>query len=256
VTDSNRPGWAQPTPGEPAARTRPRLEGKARSDAIKGCSCFTVVIAGVVIGAVALISGGGSKAASAAATVAAAPTTSDDGVANPVELPPTPTTAAIVPPTVSSKPSPSFVMPSIRSYLAPGSIRRHAAAILHADDAYYQNEYNQGVTVVLNRGSTNSYPAFGAWYNKAVTSDPQPGITAFKQVNSMFNGNDEPSAVSDWEADNVSVSSDLATLANDGLGVGGPGDAQARQQVLADEKQFQADFDAVEQDADNVAAGK
>jgi len=107
VTDSNRPSWAQPAPGEPAARTRPKLEGKARSDAIKGCSCFTVVITGVVIGAVALLSGGSSKPAAAAGTVVAAPSTSE-AVANPVETPPAPTAAA----TTASLPPPATTAPA------------------------------------------------------------------------------------------------------------------------------------------------
>jgi hypothetical protein len=104
MTDQSRPSWGQPRPGEPTPGTRPKLEGKARSDAIKGCSCFTVIIAGVVIGAIVLFSGGSRKPASAAVTVAAAPATSDDGTANPVETPPAPTTAAAATATVSTPP--------------------------------------------------------------------------------------------------------------------------------------------------------
>jgi len=260
MTEPQRPSWGQPRPGEPTPGTRPKLEGKARSDAIKGCSCFGVIIAGVVIGAVALFTSGGSKPASpVGVAVAAAPATTDDGVANPVELPPTPTAVASPAssaPAVSTKPSPSFVMPTIRTYPAPASVRRHAAAICHASNAYYQNEFNQGVAVVLNRGNAGSYPAFSAWYQKAVTSDPQPGVAAFKEADGLFNASDEPGSISDWRADNGTLSSDVAILANDGLGVGGPGDAQARQQVEADITQFGSDFSTAEQDADNVAAGK
>lgn len=107
MTEPHRPSWGQPTPGEPPTRTRPKLEGKARSDAIKGCSCFTVIIAGVVIGAVALLSGGDSKPAAAAGTVVAAPSTSE-AVANPVETPPAPTStaaAASVPPPATTAPA-------------------------------------------------------------------------------------------------------------------------------------------------------
>ncbi|MFF3919454.1 hypothetical protein ACFYZB_39710 [Streptomyces sp. NPDC001852] len=59
--------------------------------------------------------------------------------------------------------------------------RKKAAAVLRADDAYDQQEFNNGVTVILNRGSADSFPAFRAWYEKAAT-DVQPGMDAFKKA--------------------------------------------------------------------------
>ena len=100
MTDSNRPNWGQPTPGKPPARTRPKLEGKARSDAIKGCGCFTVVIAGVVIGAAVLLSGGSSKPTFkvTATTLSGATGLAIDPSARPPALTATAPAAASIPP--------------------------------------------------------------------------------------------------------------------------------------------------------------
>jgi hypothetical protein len=81
-------------------------------------------------------------------------------------------------------------------------------------------------------------------------------MDAFKQADALFTADDEPSSINDWRDDNTTLSSDLGTLANDGLGVGGPDDSDARAKVLADQKQFQQDYATAETDADNVAAGK
>ena len=106
MTDSNRPNWGQPTPGEPPARTRPKLEGKARSDAIKGCSCFTVVIAGVVIGAAVLLSGGSSKPTFkvTATTLSGATGLAIDPSARPPALTVTAPAAASIPPPATTAP--------------------------------------------------------------------------------------------------------------------------------------------------------
>jgi hypothetical protein len=61
-------------------------------------------------------------------------------------------------------------------------------------------------------------------------------------------------AVTDWQ--NHDLTADINQLANDGLDVGGPSDATAREKVKADIKQFQSDFTNDEHDAHQVAAGK
>ncbi len=215
----------------------------------KGCiGCSGLLVAfGLLIIIIAIVDPP-KKTTPVAARVASTPV--------PSSVAPTPGATTSSTPKASTS-SPAFTMPTDpASYLAPLAVRNKAAGILHADDAYYQNEYNQGVTVILDRGSAGSYPAFSAWYQKAVTADIKPGMTAFSQANALFNAGDEPPGVSNWQGDNGTVSSDLVSLANDGLGVGGPDDSSARQQVLADEKQFQTDFATAEQDADDVAAGK
>ncbi len=133
--------------------------------------------------------------------------------------------------------------------------RAKAAGILHANDAYYQKEFNDGVPVVLARGSDNSFPAFHSWDEKAAT-DVQPGMDAFRQADACFTADTEPAAISDWRYDNGTLTADVAQLANDGLDVGGPDDTAARQKVEADIRNMPHDFDAAEADADKVAAGK
>lgn len=141
------------------------------------------------------------------------------------------------------------------THLAPAAARQEAARILKADDAYYQAEFNRGVTVSLNRGSADSFPAYHAWQSKAA-ADVQPGMTAFKGADAHFNASDESASISDWRDDNGNLASDLFTLANDSLGVGGPNDTAARAKVQADIKQERMDYAAAQRDADHVAAGK
>jgi hypothetical protein len=142
------------------------------------------------------------------------------------------------------------------THLAPASNRSKAAAVLRASDAYYQAEFNQGVTVILARGGAGTFDAFHAWYQKAVTGDIPPSIAAFKQADAQFTAADEPSTITDWQADNGTLSQDISGMASDGLGVGGPSDADARTKVEADAKQFRTDFATAEKDAANVEAGK
>jgi hypothetical protein len=142
------------------------------------------------------------------------------------------------------------------STLAPAVVRSKAAAILRADDAYYQAEFERGLAVVLARGTPNSFPAFSSWYAKAGTGDIQPGMTAFKQADAGFTADNEPPSISTWRDDNSTLSSDVAQLATDGLDVGGPADATARQKVKADAQHFPHDFAVAEKDAADVAAGK
>ncbi|MFC5910238.1 hypothetical protein [Streptacidiphilus monticola] len=212
----------------------------------------TAGIAGAVLGPskTKAVAASSPTATSSSSPAVSAPPSTTAPAATPS---PSPTTAAPKPTPTATSAAP---LPSPSSYLAPASARNKAAGILRANNAYYLAEFNHGVNVVLDRGQPNSYPAFYAWYQKAQTADPQPAMTAFKQADAVFNADDEPQSISDWRDDNVTMTSDMAQMANDGLGVGGPDDASARQRVEADIKQFQKDYAAVVKDADNVAAGK
>ncbi len=85
------PGWAQPAP-EPQAKKPAK-----KKDTALGCGCVTVVVAGVIIGAVALFSGGFSNSTSTtntSPTVAAAqPTALAAATAAPVSTPTAPSVA-------------------------------------------------------------------------------------------------------------------------------------------------------------------
>ncbi|MGW1170749.1 hypothetical protein [Streptomyces sp. NPDC002550] len=81
-------------------------------------------------------------------------------------------------------------------------------------------------------------------------------MDAFKKVDAYFTADDEPFSISDWQADNGNLSADIAQLATDGLGVGGPDDATYRRRVRTDASKFPHDFQVAEADVDEVAAGK
>ncbi|QMU78880.1 hypothetical protein GXW83_27445 [Streptacidiphilus sp. PB12-B1b] len=83
------PSWAQPAPEPPAKKPA------KKSDTCVGCGCVTLLVVGVIVGAVALFGGSHS---STATTASSAPTTA---VAQPVA--PAPTTGAPTPkPTTDS----------------------------------------------------------------------------------------------------------------------------------------------------------
>lgn len=167
--------------------------------------------------------------------------------ARPRRLPPHPTPRRL-------RPSlPPLTLPPTQ--LAPAGNRQKAASILTANDAYYQQEFDSGVTVILARGQDGSFDAFHAWQQKA-SKDIQPGTDAFKQADAEFDASDEPSSISDWRDDNTVVQSDLFSLANDGLDVGGPDDAQARQKIQADIAQMKTDMATADGEATQVGAGK
>lgn len=211
----------------------------------KGCGIFAAAVVGLFVlsAVVAGIAGGGKSGTAKAANAPASSTPkSSPGKRQ------------------SSKPSASphasaAALATSAASLPPAEARKKAAAVLRANDAYYQQEFNNGVTVILNRGSADSFPAFHAWYEKAAT-DVQPGMDAFKKADAYFTADDEPSSISDWQGDNGNLSADVAQLATDGLGVGGPDDATYRQKVQADASKFPHDFKVAEVDVDKVAAGK
>lgn len=142
------------------------------------------------------------------------------------------------------------------THLAPAAARHKAAAICRAANAYYQTEFNEGVTVILNRSKPGGYPAYSAWHKKAWNGDQQPWKDASSEVNGYFTAADKPSSVRDWYDDNGMLSADLAVLAYDGLGVGGPRDAAARQAVQEAVAMFREHFADAQKDADNIEAGK
>jgi hypothetical protein len=125
------------------------------------------------------------------------------------------------------------------------------AALLHAADVHDRDVFNHGVAVVLDRGQPNSFPAFSAWF-QSIDSGQMPAISgAGTKAGDLL---PDSYAVTDWQ--NHDLNMDIDQLANDGLDVGGPLDATARQKVHADIKQFQADLARDEHDADLVAQGK
>ncbi|MGF1431572.1 hypothetical protein ACQRUO_34365, partial [Kitasatospora sp. LaBMicrA B282] len=138
-------------------------------------------------------------------------------------------------------------------HVASTSTRQQAAAILHDNDAYYQTEFNAGVAA-LDGGSQAGATAFHAW-SLLAAADAKPGQDAFKQADTLFAGSTVPPSLNSWQSANGSMSADVAKLASDGQGVGGPNDAQARQHVQADVQQMAKDAAAAEQDATNVSAG-
>jgi hypothetical protein len=206
------------------------------------------VIAVVVIGGawwgIDSLASNGAKTSAASVTASPSPTANTGASSRATPAP------SVVPSDIAS-------LPNAPHHVAPASARNGAAAILHANDAYYQQEFNEGVTVSLARGQSNSFPAYHAWQTEAAT-DVAPGNTAFAKADAYFTADDEPSSISDWQADNGTLQSDLFKLAQDSLGVGGPGDldSQARASVAADIKQEQHDFAVAEHDAERVAAGQ
>ncbi|MFF3911545.1 hypothetical protein ACFYZJ_37715 [Streptomyces sp. NPDC001848] len=233
----HQPGWA--TPQQP-----PRKHSAGK---IVGFGCLGIVGLFFVLGAIgAALDNGHSKTSNASSTTSPGPAKAS-------------TTASKAPTTATSAKAAAPAKPGASSApaqkLPPAEARKKAAAILRANDAYYQEEFNHGVTVTLNRGTDNSFPAFHAWQQKAAT-DVKPGMDAFTQADGYFTADDEPASISDWRDDNGTLSADIAQLANDGLDVGGPDDAAARQKVQADASKFPHDFQVAEADVDKVAAGK
>ncbi|WP_370111858.1 hypothetical protein [Streptacidiphilus sp. MAP12-33] len=205
-----------------------------------------------VIGAII----GPQKTASTASTTSSptAATTTPSTVPSPSHTPsPSATKTHAATPSASA---PVVIPSSGPTYLAPASARHQAAAILRGSDAYYQQVFNDGVPVILDRGQPNSFPAFAAWQQAHGQGDVQEGMTAFKKADAFFNADDEPSTITDWQADNGTLSSDINELDMDGDGVGGPDDATYRAKVEADVTQFQKDFATAEKDAANVEGGR
>lgn len=227
-------GWGQPPTGS-APRPPTPIGAKIAIGVLGGF----VLIGGC--NAIIKKTDAGKTAPVAAATSSAAP------IPSPTPKPVTPTPAA-------PSAAPALASPAAPT-LAPVETRKKAAEILRANDAYYKTEFDQGVAVITARGSDNSFPAFSAWYQKA-HADVQPSMDAFKQADAVFTADNEPQSISDWRDDSVPMTGDLFTLASDGLDVGGPDDANARQKVQADIAQMRTDLATSEQDAANVEAGK
>ncbi|MDH6122028.1 hypothetical protein ABH930_006380 [Kitasatospora sp. GAS204A] len=234
-----QPSWGQQSP-PPASRQKPK-RGKA------GClGCAGVLALVVVIG---IAANAGSKKTSAPAAKSAPAKQEAPAVPSPAA----PTSAAPNSQAAAAPSLPPLTLPPTQ--LAPAGNRQKAASILTANDAYYQQEFDSGVTVILARGQDGSFDAFHAWQQKA-SKDIQPGTDAFKQADAEFDASDEPSSISDWRDDNTVVQSDLFSLANDGLDVGGPDDAQARQKIQADIAQMKTDMATADGEATQVGAGK
>jgi hypothetical protein len=182
------------------------------------------VVAGAVFG---LKDGGGRKAAASPAPTTGMPTATPAGLS----------------------------VPDATS-LAPTAARQKAAAICRSANTYYQTEFNDGVTLILNRPATGSDPAFSAWSKEAKNGDQQPWKNASAEVYGDFTAADEPSSVRDWYDDNGLLSADLSLLAHDGQDAGGPPDAAARQAVKDAVAHFREDFADAQEDADRIEAGK
>ncbi|MFF2938101.1 hypothetical protein [Streptomyces mirabilis] len=208
----------------------------------KGCGIFAAAIVGLFV----------LSAVVAGITSAGKSGTNKHDAKAPASSSPKPSPSERQAPKPSTAPN---TRATIVTALPPAEARKKAAAILRANDACYQDEFNHGVPVILNRGNADSYPAFHSWYEKAAT-DVKPGMDAFKKGDAYFTADDEPASISDWQGDNGTLSADIAQLASDGLDVGGPDDATARQKVQEDVRKFPHDFQTAEADADKVAAGK
>lgn len=242
-----QPSWGQPPQSDPG----PVPPQKSNHGKVGCLGCAGVLALVVIIG---IAANAGSKTSS---TPAAKSTPAKQAA------PAMPSQAAQPPAATTSQPAAPASLPPLSlppTRLAPAGNRQKAAAILTANDAYYQQEFDHGVTVILDRGQANSFDAFHTWQQKAST-DIQPGTDAFKQADAQFDASDEPSSISDWRDDNTIVQSDLGTLANDGLDVGGPDvggtdDTQARQKVQADITQMKADVATADADAAKVKAGQ
>ncbi|MFF2077178.1 hypothetical protein ACFVXG_20755 [Kitasatospora sp. NPDC058162] len=182
-----------------------------------------------------------TRAASTAAPTSAAP--------QPTTPPAPPSASPAVAPPAAGLPTPA------PTHLAPAANRKTASALLRADNAYYQKEFNDGVAVITARGTGGSFDAWSTWYKKA-SNDVKPGTDAFTQADAQFDAGDEPPSIGVWQSDNIDLTGDLFRLASDGTGVGGPNDTEARQQVQADVTQFNTDYAKVAQDATDVEAGK
>jgi len=128
-------------------------------------------------------------------------------------------------------------------------------ATCRSANAYYQAEFNDGVTVILNRPASGSHPAFSAWYKKAENGDQQRWKNASAEVHGYFTAADEPPSVRDWYDDNGLLSADLSILAYDGSNADNPPDAAARQAVQDAVAQFREHFADAQKDADRIEAG-
>jgi hypothetical protein len=240
----HQPGWA--TPQQPGWVPQQQPPRKRNAGKIIGFGCLGIVGLFFVLGAIGAALDSGSKTSNASSTTSPSPAKASTTASKaPTNAAPAKTAAPVK---ASASSAPAQKLPTAEA-------RKKAAAILRANDAYYQQEFNNGVTVILNRGSANSFPAFRAWDEKAAT-DVQPGMDAFKKADAYFTADDEPASISDWQGDNGTLSADIAQLASDGLGVGGPDDATYRQKVQDDASKFPHDFQVAEADVDKVAAGK
>lgn len=245
--------WGQPTPPPFPAAVPPAAPGM--SNRKKGCLGCGGALLGVFVFMVILgLIVGPQKKAPAASAVPTNPSLSASASSQPR---PSASKSAAPKTSATASASAPMALPSTGpTHLAPASNRHKAAAILRASDAYYQQVFNDGVPVILDRGQPNSFPAFAAWQQAHGQGDVQEGMTAFKQADAFFTADDEPSTITDWQADNGQLSSDIAQLDSDGDGVGGPDDANYRAKVQADVAQFQKDFATAEKDADHVEAGR
>lgn len=243
------PGWQLPPTPPPAS--------PARKWKIAGIGCGGLLGAFIVLGIIGAIVGPAkTTSVSSPAGAVSSPNTAAATAPTAAVTTPPPPSPSVAPTTSKTTPPAAPILPSeAPTHLAPAANRTRAAAILHANNAYYQAEFNQGVTVTLNRGQPDSFPAFSAWQQKA-SMDVQPGTAAFTQADAQFNASDEPQSISDWRDSNGTLFSDLANLATDGLDVGGPDDATARPKIRADAAQFRIDFAAAEKDATGVGTGK
>jgi hypothetical protein len=186
--------------------------------------CVPIVIAGAL---------SGSKDSSGGKQAATSPS-------------PTTSTRTTTPTALSAPDAPS---------LAPAAARHKAAAICRSANAYYQTEFNDGVTLILNRPAAGSSPVFSAWYKKAENGDQQRWKNASAEVDGYFTAADKPSSVRDWYDDNGLLSADLDILAYEGRDAGSPRDAATRQAIQEAVGEFREHFADAQKDADRIEAG-
>lgn len=240
------PGWASPGTPPPSWHQPPA----PKPGMPKGAKITLGIIGGLVlIGGCNAIINGGKDINEKTAAASAKPTTSAKAA------PPQAATSSSAPAASASSNQPAAPLSLPPTQLAPLEARKKAAAVLRANDAYYRDEFNNGVTVILARGNPGSFDAFHAWFEKA-SKDVQPSQDAFSKADANFDASNEPPSIGDWRDDNGNLMADVFQLANDGLDVGGPDDANARQKVQADIAKMNDDFAKAEQDAANVEAGK
>jgi len=204
----------------------------------RGRQVLAIGVDGFALLVIAAAASGGSNQ-SATSTQATQPASSV-----PQPAPPQPQSAS--PKAAPLKADQNAAPPPPKPAAAPDFAK--AAAILRADDRRYRAIEQQGMSVTLNRGQPNSYPAWFAWfkrYGQLTINDA--GNRASDALGASS------AALDDWESQDLA--NDIDRIASHGLAVGGPDDARARAQVIADDRTFRADFARNERDTDSVGAG-
>ena len=118
-----------------------------------------------------------------------------------------------------AKPSPS----AASTYLAPVSVRNHAAKILTAAVNYYASTFARGQAIVGNTQYSNATVGLAAMENPSsaasrfaewrgstrIEEDVSTYEDAFQRADAEFNASDEPAAISQWMQDTGNLQADI-----------------------------------------------